>query len=120
MSLFSSILILLTNHRVLKIVDLWFEDCIYTEYCDGMKCFTLLQSAVTPESKLLLFPTFYSVCLGFIFLTLRARPVFVLCVVVVYQIWVLEIVNKARSCWWNCSAVIPGGIPCWSCSKSDG
>lgn len=66
-----------------------------------MKCFTLLQSAVTPESKLLLFPALYSVYLGvfcfwFFFLTLQAGSVFVLFVAVVYQIEVLELVNKAR------------------------
>lgn len=102
------------------IVDLWSKDCIYAEYCDGMKCSTRLQSAVTPESKLLLLPAFNSVVLGFIFLNLQAGPGFVLCVVMVYQIWVLEMVNKARIFWWNLSAVIPGGIPCWSCSKPDG
>lgn len=63
---------------------------------------------LTPESKLLPFPAFYSVCLGFSFFTLQAGPGFVPCVVVVYQIWAPEMVSKARSCWWNPSAVIPG------------
>lgn len=88
-----------------QVVGLWSEDCICAESCDGMKCFTLLQSAYSWVTTLSCF--LFCVFRG-VFLTLQAGPAFVLCVVVVYQIWALEMVDKARSCWWNPSAVTPG------------